>query len=633
MCGIAGAFAYASHAIPSVPRLRQMGATIAHRGPDDVGYHVDERSRLGLVHRRLSIIDITSGHQPMADSDGRCWIVFNGEIYNFPELRRELEQAGRCFRTKSDTEVILNLYLQYGISALSRLNGIFAIAIYDGANRTLLLARDPFGVKPLYYHDRGGTLVFGSELKAILAYEARTPDVDVDALDTFLTYRFNPSPQTLFDGIFKLPPGTFLQVALDGTVQTAEYGVHTPPATVAISADEAVEEYDRLLRQAVRRQLLSDVPVGLFLSGGLDSAAIALCMQAVADRPIQTFSIGFEGRGDYNELADARRTAALIGTEHREALLTQDDYLDFFPKSFHFTEEPIAETTIPALWHVAHLAAADVKVVLAGQGADELLAGYRRYLGVRWLDPVAPVLRLAGPALQLLPRSHGLKRAAFAAAMPDRVSRLHALLTIFTPRQKARLFTPAAWARVDHCDADALRRLYTESAALPDMLRQALYIDTRFGLADDLLLFNDKMTMANSLEMRVPFLDRDLVRFVEALPASFKLRGRSRKYLHKRWATRYLPRDIVHRKKRGFATPMDDWLQSNLAPAARALLTARDAACREYFRPGTIDEMIRRHVARREDYRIHLFALLSFELWHRAFLGNAPIPERLADGA
>ncbi len=632
MCGIAGMFNYRTGAPLDREVLQRMTGVLSHRGPDGEGMYVSSEGDLGLGHRRLSIIDLTSGGQPMAESTGEVWIVFNGEIYNFPDLKRELQAKGHRFRTASDTEVIPVLYKEEGEEGFARLNGIFAFALYDSRRRRLILARDHFGVKPLYYAMAGGTLVFGSEIKAILEHPALSRRLDLTALNSFLTYRYNPSPQTMLEGICKLAPAHVLTVQAGGEEpKICPYWHDRPQTRAGMDEEEAAGEYGTLLEAAVKRQMISDVPVGLLLSGGIDSAVVGMLMQRAGGTRVKTFTIGFKGKGDYNELADARETAKLLGSEHYELELTAREYLEFFPRSFAYTEEPIAEPTIPALYYVSRLAASHVKVVLAGQGADEPLAGYDRYVGEYYLSRFAGFFRRMPmeKVAALLPRNERFKRAAYASRFGDSVDRFLAIYTIFTPAMKERLLLPEVREAMKDADRDPILRLIPQTEGLEGTLAKLLYLDARLSLPDNLLLFGDKMSMANSLEMRVPFLDLELMRFLESLPASLKLRGKTGKYLHKKALRRWLPPEIIARKKRGFATPMDRWLQGELVPSARLLLNAPDSVTRRYFRLEAVNEMIEKHQARRENYRRHIFALLSFELWHQVIMDRKPAPAGL----
>jgi asparagine synthase (glutamine-hydrolysing) len=627
MCGIAGIVALDPSRPVDPARLRRSCDLLRHRGPDDEGIYLNAAGTVGLGHRRLSIIDLTTGHQPMSTPDGRWWIVYNGEIYNFRELRAELVALGDTFATTSDTEVILALFARHGPVAFDRLNGIFALAIYDAGTDTVTLARDHYGVKPLYHGVHDGRLAFGSEIKAVLECAGQPREVDLRALEAFLTFRYNPAPETLVRGVLKLPAGHFLQWRPGVRPAAPEPFDRSRPERIRPRLPEAIEEYRRLVQVAVERQLVSDVPVGLLLSGGVDSAALGYCMAAASRRPVSTFSVGFEGRGDTNELDEARATARRMGADHHEITISRDDYLRFFPRSFWHAEEPIAESTIGALWYVAGLAAQEVKVALAGQGADELHAGYRRYLGASVLDsPVAvALLRGLGPALTRLPRNLALKRALSAAQADGEFDRLVRLVSIFTPAERTAIVSPDVRATWEGGAAERLETMYETARTLEPGLARLLYVDVRTTLPDDLLLFNDKMTMAHSLEMRVPFLDRDLVRFVESLPPSYKLRGGRRKFLHKLALAAWLPADVIRRKKRGFATPMDEWLRHGLAGAARELFHEEDAAVGRYFDLGVVDRLVCAHERGLEARQLQLFALLSFELWHRSFIQGREI--------
>jgi asparagine synthase (glutamine-hydrolysing) len=637
MCGIAGIFHCENRAVDE-SMLRRMCDCLSHRGPDGEGIFIDQDHHIRLGHRRLSIVDLATGGQPMSDEEQDLWLVFNGEIYNYPDLKRELQGKGYRFRTTSDTEAIIHMYRQYGEACFARLNGIFALAIFDKRNRTLVLARDHFGVKPLYYTLQDRTVTFGSEIKAILQNNSIRRELDFESFHSFLTFRYNPSPQTLFRNVKKLYPGHFLKIHETGRVEQKPFWDYRPRHQ-PISAEDAVVQYQDLLEQAVKRQMMSDVPVGLLLSGGVDSAVIGHLMQSFSTDRIKTFTIGFEGKGDYNELDDARNSSQFIGSDHFEIILGRQEYLDFFYKSFHFTEEPIGEMTIPALFYVSELAARHVKVALAGQGADEPLAGYKRYFGERQLSRYFPLLHALplGRIASLVPRNERLKRAAYASAFADDLERMLAIYTIFTPAQKAKLLRSDVHALMTDVDLQLIERLYDESQLLDDALAKILYIDTRMSLSDNLLLFGDKMSMANSLEMRVPFLDVDLIRFIESLPSSMKLKGSTHKYIHKQAVKKWLPEQIIHRKKRGFATPMDEWLQNDLSNVARDHFNDRASAARIYFNLEYINQMLDQHQRRQENFQRAIFCLLSFEIWHKSFFEVASErfrrDERVAIGA
>ncbi|NUN22766.1 MAG: asparagine synthase (glutamine-hydrolyzing) [Candidatus Jettenia caeni] len=624
MCGIAGIFNYKNTHSLNPSLLRRMCKTIAHRGPDDEGFYMNQRDRLGIGHRRLSIIDLKLGKQPMSNFHESIWIVFNGEIYNFIELKKELQAKGYRFRTTSDTEVIILLYEEYGEKGFERLNGIFAFAIYDKNKRSLILVRDHFGVKPLYYWIRNGRVLFASEMKAIFQDDSVEKELDSEALNSFLTFRYNPSPQTLFKHVKKLYPGHYLKITFEGGWEMKSYWENIPKINTRITENDAAEEYRRLLTNAVKRQMMSDVPVGLLLSGGVDSAVLGYLMQKNYSEKVKTFTVGFPGSGDYNELHDARSSAQFIESEHHDITISYKDYLDFFYRSFSIIEEPIAETAIPALYYVSKFASNHLKVVLAGQGADEPMAGYHRYLGAHFISKYADILRNLPLTMitKFLSRNERLKRAAYVSQFSGELERILAVYTIFTPVQQELLYNNYTKSLNKSMDEELIYRLYSQTKELPDMLSKILYIDTRMSLSDDLLLFNDKVTMANSLEMRVPFLDIELVQFLESLPRSLKLKGTQRKYIHKRAVECWLPKEIIYRRKRGFMTPMDEWLQDDLAITVKEILMHKDSACKRYFNLDYINQLIELHKSRRENYQKHIFVLLSFEMWHKTFLEN-----------
>ncbi len=623
MCGIAG-FINAGHGkFFDRDLLDRMGAAVTHRGPDGGGVYVDMEAGVGFAHRRLSIIDLSGGHQPMTNEDESIWIVFNGEIYNFQELRDELQAKGYRFKSRSDTEVIIRAYEAYGVDSFRRLNGIFAFALHDKKSRKVILVRDPYGVKPLYYHTGNARLSFGSEIKSILCDPTIERRVNLEALDNFLALRYSPSPDTMFAGIKKLEPGHMLEIS-DRCVGKPTHFIVERPIAKNISEVDAIDEYKRLLRAAVKRQMISDVPVGLFLSGGVDSAVLGkLMMEEGGGRRIKTFTIGFPGEGDFNELADARETARLIGSDHQELTIGAKEYMEFFCRSFEVVEEPISETTISALYYVSKRASQDLKVVLAGQGADEPMGGYHRYIGVSFIQQYGALIKLLAPLIRLLPRNERMKQAASVVRYKDTLDQLMAVYSIFEKRSREAMYADEFQSLITRKTPERLAELLGQADRLPDMLSKIMFIDTRMSLPDDLLLFNDKVTMANSLEMRVPFLDHDLVAFIDTLPASLKLRGTIGKYVHKQAAKDLVPQEIIHRKKRGFQTPMDDWLQDRLADRAKELFEEKDSACRKYFRMEPIQQLITAHKERRQNNQKRLYALLSFELWHRTWMDGS----------
>lgn len=619
MCGIVGVLNTEKGKPVDQAIVSAMTSAVLHRGPDDEGYYFD--GRVGFGHRRLSIIDLASGHQPMLTPEGDLAITFNGEIYNYRELREELRARGCSFATKSDTEVVLNFYREYGEKAFYRLNGIFAFGIYDKKAGRLIIARDHFGIKPLYYYRGNGSFLFASEIKSLLRHPACKKELDLDAFNSFLTFRYNPSPQTLFKGIRKLQPGEFMVVSEDGSEFPDSYWNYRPKTREGITEAEAVSSYQELLEKAIERQMVSDVPVGLLLSGGIDSAVVGYLMRQHSPERIKTFTVGFHGKGDFNELEDAAATARLLGSEHHEITMTLEDYLSFLQTAFSVVEEPIAESGMPSLYFVSKLAASHVKVVLTGQGADEILAGYRRYFGEQQLRRYSALLRtLPGSLLaRLLPRNERLKRALSAARSDDEVERFISIYTLFSPDMKRSLLKEEFLVDTAAQDHAIVGRWHDDASGLDDSLARMLFVDTRLSLSDDLLLFGDKVTMANSLEMRVPFLDAELVSFLESLPSDLKLKHLTHKYLHKKAIKKWLPEDIISRKKRGFDTPVDRWLQGQLGDYLREIVNEPSSLSNIYLNIPFIERLIVLHREGRENYKRLLYALLCLELWHRSF--------------
>jgi asparagine synthase (glutamine-hydrolysing) len=597
-----------------------MLTAIQHRGPDDNGVYSEENLAIGI--RRLSIIDLEGGHQPMSSEDGNIRLVFNGEIYNFPELRSILLAKGHVFRTRSDTETIIHAYEEWGLESFARLNGMFGFALWDRLKQELILARDPFGIKPLYYAECQHGLIFGSEIKAILCDSEIRREVDPAALNQFLTFSFVPSPRTLFKGINKIPPGYALRITPDGTKLYRFY--QREIVVKNKSRMEWLEELRDKIEAAVKRQMVADVPVGVMLSGGMDSATVATLMQKISGQPIHSFTVGFTGDFRQNELLEARRSAALIGTIHHEAVISPDEFVEFLPKSIWYLEEPIANPSSLPFYSICKLARDYVKVVLTGQGADEPFAGYGRHLGEyygHWYRrlPVAVRKHLAAPFVDALPRNEQLKRAVHSLDIQDPLSRLTKVYSIFDDDLKQCLYL-SDLQDAAQSNLELVVEEWWRDVQHLEGLNQMLYVDARFSLADNLLMYGDKMSMAVSLEARVPFLDLELMSFVESIPAHLKIHGRTQKYLLKKAVARWLPSEIVQRRKIGFATPVDQWFGTELHNFISNRLLDSNSACSRYFNLSTIKTLIEDHGSKRHDYKRHLFSLLTFELWHEQFI-------------
>lgn len=621
MCGICGIYNYQTEQPVDAHIVRTMTVSIIHRGPDDEGFHF--HGPLGLGMRRLSIIDLVSGQQPISNETGTVWLVFNGEIYNFQDLRRELKAFGHIFKTRSDTEVIVHAYEQWGLDALSRLNGMFGLALWDTTQRQLVLARDPFGVKPLYYWDDGHALMFGSEIRAILCHPDVEREVDLEALDEFLTLTFVPSPRTAIAGIRKLLPGHALVCTVQGARLHRFHRVIPRLLTERTEAD-LIEDLRERIALAVERQMVADVPVGAMLSGGVDSSTVATIMTELSGGPIETFTVGFGEGFAQNELEPARAMARRIGSQHHEIVISAGEYVDFLPRSIWYLEEPVATASTLAFYKVCQLARQRVKVVLTGQGADEPFAGYPRYFGERYGGlyralPRAVRNRLIVPLVERLPRNERIKRAVHSLHVDDPLERMAAVYTIFDAPLKRQLYRDGLRLESKGCAFDAVRLWQSDVSGL-DGLSQMLYVDARLSLADNLLMYGDKMAMAVSLEARVPFLDLELMALIESIPPALKIKGWTQKYILKKAVSKWVPPKVIGRKKIGFATPVDEWFRRDLRTEIQDRLLAPGSACRIYFQPGTIQQMLDDHQTGRQDYKRALFSLLTFEIWHEQFI-------------
>jgi asparagine synthase (glutamine-hydrolysing) len=597
-----------------------------HRGPDGEGHIVDREVAIG--HRRLSIVDLERGGQPIGNEDDSLQVVFNGEIYNFVELRTELERSGHTFKTHSDTEVIVHAYEQWGKECIRRFNGMFSFALWDSHEREVFLARDHLGIKPLYYIDLGSRVLFASEIKALLQDPDCPREVDVDALAELFTFRYVPSPKTLFKGIRKLPPGHRMTLSPRG-LEVERFWNWIPRFREECDELALIEEYQSILEDAVRLQLRSDVPLGLFLSSGLDSGALLAVMSEYSRGPVQAFTIGFEGGEKSNEVQDARSMARRFGADHYYMMVGPEDYLDYYENYLWNLEEPVGNESAAAFFFVSKIASEKVKVALSGQGADEPWAGYDRYLGAKfstWYSRAPSVVtRSAATLATRMPgRFERLKRGVLSLDEPDLLTRFTKIYSFFSAEMKEQLFKGALREQTTSDaskEREGLRRLQTDVQHL-DALTQMLYIDTRSSLPDDLLMVADKTSMANSLEARVPFLDYRLVEFVESLPPTLKLKGLTGKYLHKRALSKWLPSNVIYQRKKSFANPVENWFRSRLRAFVEESLLSPDSAAALYFDQEYIRYMLERDREGKDQLRRHIYLLVSFELWHRTFMRN-----------
>lgn len=628
MCGICGEFNYATRQRAPEERVRRMARSIIHRGPDDDGFHFD--NDLGLGFRRLSIIDLSGGRQPMSDAEESVWVVFNGEIYNHLELRAELEAKGHKFRTRSDTEAVVHGYKEWGAEALKRFNGMFGLAIWDARRRRLVVARDAMGIKPVYYRNAEGRLAFGSEIRALLAAETPTPDVDPVALSQFLRFRYVPSPRTMFQHIRKLPPGAML-VAENGTCREERWYDYTPMPFDSPKEDaEAERELLELYRGAVKRHLLSDVPVGLLLSGGLDSGLLLALMNEFG-RDWPCFTAGYGGTFEDDELKDAEETARLLGGKFIPVELDRAEFERSFPKIVDFLEEPVTSSSVVPMYFLCQRARQDVKVALIGQGPDELFAGYTRHLGVHyggvWRGLPPPVRGLLAAAVKALPRNEALKRGAQSLGAGDRLQRYHDVFSLASPARIDGLFRGGVLPPGNgRAQVEYWRELQPQMRHL-DELGGFQMLEVRSSLPDELLMFGDKISMAHSLEARVPYLDRTVVEFAQRLGAGFMIRRGERKWIHRRVCRNYLPPQILARKKRGFAVNVvDGWFNSSVEGRLPGMLRDGHSLMYRLLNPDAVRGLLEEHRSGREDNHKLLFSLAMLEQWLRGTRAARPNP-------
>lgn len=602
-----------------------MADALSHRGPDDAGIWTGVAgSPCVLAHRRLSIIDLAGGHQPMTDASGEIAVTFNGEIYNFPELRTELEQAGHVFRTQSDTEVLLHGWRQWGTGLPDRLRGMFAFALWETPTRTLFLARDPLGKKPLVYDYRNGMFRFASELKALLADSALPREIDPQALLLYLNFGYIPHPWTIFKGIRKLPPGHWL-ILRDGVESIEQYW--SPPSRPTFSGTflEACIEFRRIFTLAVRRRLVADVPLGAFLSGGIDSTVVVGVMNELCPRPVKTFTIGFD-EAAFDETNYARAVARRFGTDHHE-LIVRPDALEVLPTLAHHFDEPFADSSAIPTYYVSRLTRQHVTVALTGDGGDEAFGGYRRYRVGKFLallDRLPAGRSIAGLAGQLLPSgdrttSRGRLKRLLQTVRDPIAEAYFAQMTQFAPETLNGLLS-AEWKKSVNLDQprEWFASLFQGTGDSPDLAAACMSTDLRSYLPCDILTKVDIASMAVSLECRSPFLDRDVVDFACSLPTAWRLRGLfGHKHLLKHAMSDLLPTQVLNRKKAGFAVPLPAWFRGPLQPMLRDTLLDSTARSRGYFQASAVEKLIAEHTSGQRNHSGPLWALLMLEMWQR----------------
>jgi asparagine synthase (glutamine-hydrolysing) len=631
MCGIAGVVSATRESNITEAVVREMCDRIIHRGPDDEGILVQDGAGLGM--RRLSVIDLSGGHQPVFNEDRSAWIVYNGEIYNFPELRPELEKRGHRFYTKCDTEVIIHLYEEMGADCVQKLRGMFALAIYDKTKRKLILARDRLGKKPLHYALVKDKLYFASEIKSILAVAPELAEVNSQGLLEYLYFGYVPDPITAFTGIQKLPPGHLLEfengkIAIRQYWDLPQYNTHTPK-----SEEECLEELEARLLEATRIRLISDVPLGAFLSGGTDSSTIVALMARASSGPVKTFSIGFT-RDDFNESKYARIVAQKFGTEHHEMIL-EPDVVQTVEHLTSTLEEPFGDSSMLPTYYVSQMARKHVTVALSGDGGDEVFAGYDRYRihsDRRIFERVPESARrfFRDRLFQLLPRTMKGRKFSYNVSLPWRERYVDGLSFVPAFERDTPLLSDDFREVLRRSDdpQNVLMRYFAKAPA-QDPVSELLYVDTKTYMVGDILTKVDRMSMLNSLEVRVPILDHQFVEWVTGLPPEWKLRGSKQKYILRKLAERVgVPREALDRPKQGFALPLVHWMRNELKETLMILLEPR-ALQRGYFEAAGVRKLMNDHLYGGRVFTSRIWRLLMFELWHRNFLEKFTKPAGL----
>ena len=615
MCGICGVYNFDTGEPADPVAMKRATDAMAHRGPDDEGFHFD--GPVGLGNRRLSIIDLPGGHQPITNEDASIWITFNGEIYNYRDLRPDLLARGHRFRTNSDTEIILHLYEEHDVNFLEHLRGMFAFAIWDSRKRRLLLARDRLGVKPLLYHLGPSRLAFASEMRTLCELLPRRPEIDPQSIHDFFGFRYVPAPRTFYRGVERLLPGHYLVADSTGVRSQAYWDVPAEEESAKRPKDFASEIVERL-REAVRLRLIADVPLGVFLSGGTDSSAVVAFMAELGARPLRTFSVGFDDPA-YSELPYARAVARRYETEHHELIVKPEQMRDELPRLVAFRDEPIAEPTDVALYLISRLAARSVKVVLAGEGGDELFAGYPKYAADRLAGLVSALpLGVTRALIRWLPyRQQRVKTALEALSIRDEAERSATWFASFTQEEREDLFAPEFLAQVDPAHPARVFESYLERVRDRTPLKRMLYADLKVWLPDNLLWRGDLMTMAASIEERGPFLDHRLVELAARLPTRLLTRGLRPKALLKEALRPYVPVEALFRRKVGFRVPVGEWFKKPLRSMVADLLLSPQATTRGYFNARNMERFVREHFEGVRDRQKQLWALVNFELWRR----------------
>ncbi len=623
MCGICGVLELNEDRPVSESLVRRMARVARHRGPDDEGYYFGPR--IGLGHTRLSIIDLSGGHQPLENEDGTVRIVFNGEIYNYSQLADLLRRAGHSFRSRSDTETIVHAYEEYGTACVEKLRGMFAFAIWDQSRMRLLLARDRLGIKPLYYTVRDGRLLFASEIKSILQDACIPRKIDEDALEYFLSLRYVPDPLTMFSGIYKLPPGNIL-VCEQGQITIRQYWDLVYRDCEDGDLGKWLDRFEEKVRETVGCHLMSEVPLGAFLSGGIDSSLVVAFMSLLgSNNPVKTFSVGYKGKPHVSEFPYARLVADRYRCDHRELEIEPGEFSDFIPRMVWYLDEPVADAACLPLYFLSQLTKRHVTVILSGEGADETLAGYYLYKKMLLIDRIR-TLPAAGISLSLLgnlmPQGK-LRRYLLSAGLPLE-RRYRGVSTAFTDEQLKKL---CPWRSNPGELVEAFAKSIFDRTKGAHPLNRMLYFDARVYLPGDLLIKADKMTMAWSLELRVPFLDHELVELTACMPVNAKIEGKTTKRISRLVAARLLPREIIERPKRGFPVPIEEWFAEQLDPFSRSVLLSERSSISDLVNRKEVGKLLDRHRSGKEDCSDRIWTLLVLEHWKRIFIDASSVAE------
>lgn len=642
MCGITGIWEYgAASGNVDVSLVEKMRDTMPHRGPDDTGIHIFDEGRGGFGFRRLSIVDLSpAGHQPMTGCDGRnIWLVFNGEIYNHETLRPGLEAKGHKYHSRADSETIIHLYEEYGADFVEKIEGDFGIAIWDESREQIVLCRDRLGVKPLYFYIKDGRIIFASEIKAILEHPAVVRDIDEAALNDYLTFLTTPAPQTLFKDIQKLPAGHRLIINRNGDVKIDQYWDALPPKEITDRTEaEHCEEILSLLRASIKKRMMADVPFGVFLSGGVDSSANVALMSELMDRPVDTFTVGFRDHEYLNELESARRIAEMYKTNHHEVIIGDKEFEEFLPDLIFHQDEPIADPVCVPLYYVSKLARDNGTIVVqVGEGADEIFSGYEKY--VTNLRLYESVWRRAEKMPSVLKKTSAatVQKALSAAGKKPAVAELARRLganepmfwggaVVFDELQKPNILSDKFRSQMNgHRSLDAVNQYLDHIACVrpeSDFLTRMTYLELKLRLPELLLMRVDKITMATSIEARVPFLDHELVEYAMGIPRAFKVQGTTGKHILKRALESILPHDILYAKKRGFGAPIREWFRTETGREFGDRLLSSPIKRRDFFNYDFAAKMIAEHESGKKDWSFHLWALLNVSLWYEHWIDN-----------